>query len=80
MGFTFGSEAQLCPHAPQFLTSVIRFTHWLVHRVGVAPVQFGKQLAGCVCSEQLGVEPLQVSEQLPQWADVLSEASQPSLG
>jgi hypothetical protein len=56
----------------------MRFTHWVVHRFGVAPPQLGKQLAGCVWSEQMGVAPLQVSEQLPQWADVLSEASQPS--
>lgn len=80
MGFTFGRPAQLCPQAPQFFTSVIRFTHWVVHRLGVDPPQLGRQLAGCVCSEQMGVEPLQVSEQLPQWADVLREASQPSSG
>ena len=78
--FTFGKAAQLCPQAPQFLTSVMRFTHCVEHRFGVDPLQLGRQLAGCVCSEQMGVDPLHVSEQLPQWADVLSEASQPSSG
>jgi hypothetical protein len=75
--FTFGREAQLYVQAPQFFTSVMRFTHWLPHSVGVEPLQPGKQSGG-VCSKQIGVEPLQLNEQLPQWADVLSAVSQPS--
>ncbi len=78
--FTFGKAVQLWPQEPQFLMSVIKFTHCVEQRFGVEPLQLGRQLAGCVCSEQMGVDPLQVREQLPQWADVLSEASQPSSG
>ena len=69
---------QLCPHVPQFLMSVMRFTHCVPQSMGVDPLQLGRQLAGCVWTEQMGVEPLQVREQLPQWAAVLSEASHPS--
>jgi hypothetical protein len=75
--FTFGRDAQLFVQAPQFFTSVMRFTHCVPHRIGVEPLQLGKQTGG-VCSEQIGVEPLQLNEQLPQWADVLSTVSQPS--
>jgi hypothetical protein len=68
----------LCPQAPQFAASFVLFTHEVPHTSGVDPPQFGKQLAGVLCSEHSGVAPLHVSEQLPQVAGVLRSASQPS--
>src|SRR5438270_921007 len=63
--FTFGREAQLYVHAPQFLTSVMRFTHCVPHRFGVDP-------------EQSAVGAAQALPQVPQFACVLRLVSHPS--
>lgn len=75
VGFASGAVAQPRMHPPQWLGLVLVLTHTPLHRVSPAA-----QPETQTPIWQTGVPPEHVLAQLPQWAAVESEASQPLFG
>jgi len=76
--FTFGSAVQSWPHAPQFVGSVAKLTHFVPHRLGAGATQLDEQVYVEPDAEQSAVGAAQALPHDPQLSGVLMLVSQPS--
>jgi hypothetical protein len=75
---TFGSRVQLWLHAPQFVGSDFKSTHFVSQRSGEGDAQLDEHAGVAAVIEQSPVGAAQDCPHFPQFACVLRSVSQPS--
>jgi hypothetical protein len=78
--FTFASDVQSCPQAPQLSGSDWKSTHFVPHGLGAGATQLDAQLGVVEVVEQSAVGALHTRPHCPQLSGRVRSVSQPSSG